>query len=131
MAQLSVYRTYRYIDKDPVIDKVRTLVQDEGLFKKLSIVHQLSGVSTSTLENWFHGDTRSPQNRTVCAVITALGYEHSFVKSRQIEIEKELQIAARWLARQNDKAKPKRAAKTRAVKTRSNFNGHHRAGANR
>ena len=37
-----VYRTYNYVDKNPVIDKVRTLVQDEGLIKKLGVVHEAS-----------------------------------------------------------------------------------------
>jgi hypothetical protein len=31
MAELRTYRTYRFIEKDPVIDKMRTLVQDGGL----------------------------------------------------------------------------------------------------
>ncbi len=122
MARISLYRTYRYVDKDPIIDKMRTLVQDEGLFKKLNIVHQLSGVSTSTLENWFHGDTKSPQNRTICAVITALGYEHSFSKVKQLDIEKELKVAAKWYEQQNsaDNKKPKKSQ----PKTSRPANGH-------
>ena len=64
MAQLRLYRTYRYIDKDPVIAKVQTVLQNEGLFKKLPMVHELSGVAVATLNNWFHGDTRRPTNPT-------------------------------------------------------------------
>ena len=31
---IRVYRTYNYIDKNPVIDKVRTIIiQDEGLIQ--------------------------------------------------------------------------------------------------
>ena len=100
MAELKVYRTYRFIDKDPVIDEIRTLVQDEGLMKKLEIVHQLSGVSTSTLENWFNGDTKSPQNRTIMAVTSALGYKRAWEKERSIDLEKELKVAKAWAEKQ-------------------------------
>ena len=97
---IRTYRTYSYIDKNPVIDKVRTLIQDEGLIKKLGVVHEISGVSTSTLDNWFNGTTRSPQHSTIAAVITSLGYQEEFVKKKDIDIEKERQIAAKWLEQQ-------------------------------
>jgi hypothetical protein len=110
---LRVYRTYNYVDKNPVIDKVRTLVQDEGLIKKLSIVHEISGVSTSTLDNWFNGTTRSPQHATIAAVITSLGYQEEFVKKKELDVEKERKVAAEWLEKQEKKAQPKKAkAKT-------------------
>jgi hypothetical protein len=111
MAFLQTYRTYRFIDKDPVIDEIRTLVKDEGLISKLNIVHELSGVSTSTLENWFNGDTKSPQNRTICAVTSALGYKRKWSKEREIELEKELKIAKAWKARQ-DKAREEAERRT-------------------
>ena len=95
MAELRVYRTYRYIDKNPVIDRVRTLVQDEGLFKKLGIVHEISGVATSTLNNW-HGETKNPQHGTIAAVITSLGYREEFIRDHDIDIEKERKVAADW-----------------------------------
>jgi hypothetical protein len=107
---IRVYRTYNYIDKNPVIDKVRTIIQDEGLIQKLGIVHEVSGVSTSTLDNWFNGKTRSPQHATIAAVITSLGYQEEFVKKKEIDIEKERGIAASWLERQEkqrERAKPK------------------------
>jgi len=100
MAELKMYRTYRFRDKDPVIDEIRTLVQDEGLMTKLGIVHELSGVSTSTLENWFNGETISPQNRTICAVTSALGYARTWEKTKDIDVQKELKIAKAWNARQ-------------------------------
>jgi hypothetical protein len=94
------------VDKNPVIDKVRTIVQDEGLIKKLGIVHEISGVSTSTLNNWFNGDTRSPQHATIAAVITSLGYQEEFVKQKDIDVEKERKAGAAWLEkRQEEKAK--------------------------
>jgi hypothetical protein len=100
MANLTLYRTYRFIDKDPVIDQIRTLIQDEGLMKKLSIVHELSGVATATLENWFNGDTKSPQNRTIMAVTSALGYKHVWQKDKVLDIDKELKAAKLWAEKQ-------------------------------
>lgn len=111
---LRVYRTYNYVDKNPVIDKVRTLIQDEGLIRKLPVVHEISGVSTSTLDNWFNGTTRSPQHATIAAVITSLGYQEEFVKKKEIDIEKEREVAAKWQETQ-DKKKPK-----------TNGHGHHK-----
>jgi hypothetical protein len=99
MAEVRVYRTYRYVDKNPVIDKARTILQDEGLFKKLTIVHEISGVATATMHNWFHGDTRNPQHGTIMAVLSALGYEETFVKKKEIDVEKERKLAADWLER--------------------------------
>src|ERR1700739_1300112 len=94
---IRVYRTYNYIDKNPVIDKVRTLVQDQGLIKKLGIVHEISGVATTTLDNWFNGTTRNPQHGTICAVVTSLGYQEEFVKKKEIDIDAERKVAAAWL----------------------------------
>lgn len=116
---IRTYRTYSYIDKNPVIDKVRTLIQDEGLIKRLGIVHEISGVSTSTLDNWFNGTTRSPQHSTIAAVITSLGYQEEFVKKKDIDIEKERGVAAKWLEQQEKKGAIR---KERASKK----NGHHK-----
>ncbi|TYL87459.1 hypothetical protein [Bradyrhizobium cytisi] len=113
-----VYRTYNYIDKNPVIDKVRTLVRDEGLIKNLKAVHEISGVSTSTLDNWFNGTTRSPQHATIAAVITSLGYQEEFVRKKEIDVERERKIGADWLVKQAEK-------KERAAPPKSN--GHRRS----
>lgn len=111
MAQVRVYRTYRFMEKDPVIGEMQTLLKNEGLFNKLDIAHQLSGVATQTLNNWFFGDTRSPQNRTLMAVATSLGYQRQFIKSRKLDIDRELKIAAAWAVRQNSsRPKPNRKA---------------------
>jgi hypothetical protein len=114
------YRTYRYRDKNPVIDKIRTIVQDEGLFKRLGVVHELSGVATSTLDNWFHGETRNPQHHTVAAVVTAMGYEETFQRVKTIELDKELEVARKWMEKQRElldkNKKPKTNGKHRAKK---------------
>lgn len=76
---MQLYKSYVFKDKDPVIDKLRTMVQDEGM--KNSEVALASGISPSTLTNWFEGETRRPQFCTIMAVATALGYEAQFVKN--------------------------------------------------
>jgi hypothetical protein len=107
-----IYRTYQYVDKNPVVDRVRTIVQDEKLFDKLGIVHELSNVSKSTLVGWFHGSTRNPQHHTVAAVVTAMGYEEQFVKKKDLNVERERKIAADWTAKQVKR--PKKRSKPNA-----------------
>ena len=68
-----VYRDYRFIDKDPIIDRLRTAVQDSGMSYR--DIHEREGISTSTLCNWFSGPTRRPQFCTVMAVFRACGVD--------------------------------------------------------
>lgn len=75
---LKLYSSYNFVDKDPVIDKMRTMVKREGL--RYGEISALSGVSASTMTNWFDGKTRRPQYATVMAVIRALGYRQVFTK---------------------------------------------------
>ena len=114
MASIGIYRTYNFIDKDPVIDEIRTIVQDEGMMARLSDLGTLSGVSPQTLTKWFRGATRKPHNATVMAVVTSLGYERRFVKAKQLKVEEELPIALAWLK----KERAKMAAKADAQKAR-------------
>jgi hypothetical protein len=109
------YRCYNYVDKNPVVDKVRTILQDEGYYnkKKRPILHQLSGVATTTFDGWFEGDTRNPRHETIMATMAALGYEEKFVKVKTIDEERELKKATEWFEKQ----------KELRGKTRSNGNG--------
>jgi hypothetical protein len=103
MAELKLYRTYRFIDKDPVIDKIRTVFKDEGLLnpRGYDIAHQLSGVQISTYKNWFDGDTKRPTNPTIEATLTSLGYKREIVKDRSFDVDQELKKAAKWALQQN------------------------------
>jgi len=78
---LSLYKSYSFRDKDPVIDEVRTLLQDSG--QSYKDVHTASGVSVGTLHNWFEGTTKKPQYATVMAVVHALGYRSKFIRNRK------------------------------------------------
>ncbi len=120
MPRVHLYRTYRWIDKDPVIDAVRTVVQDEKL--KSGAVHEISGVATATLDNWFNGHTRKPQNVTVTAVTSALGYVRhdrlnpdgtvavSFEKARDLNWDREIEKQANFVLK-NGTAKQRKVAK--------------------
>ena len=121
MAKVHIYRTYRFIDKDPIIDAVRTVVQTEHL--KNSAVHQISGVAAATLDNWFNGSTRKPQNSTVCAVTTSLGYARSdeilpdgtlaigYKRKRKYNYGEEMVKQADFLLKQGIAPKKKKAKK--------------------
>lgn len=77
---MKLYDSYRFLDKDPVIDEVRTIIQDEGV--SLKYVELRSGVTTNTLRNWLSGPTLRPQYATVAAVARALDYDITFTKGK-------------------------------------------------
>lgn len=65
------YKSYNFIDKDPIIDRMRTLHEDSG--RTFREIRDDSGVSTSTMSAWFNGRTRRPQFATVSAFILSVG----------------------------------------------------------
>jgi hypothetical protein len=65
------YKSYNFIDKDPMIDEIRTIVEQSGASYKW--VHENSNVAVGTLTAWFDGKTRRPQAATMNAVLRALG----------------------------------------------------------
>lgn len=75
---MKLYKSYNFKDKDPVIDRVRTLIQDAGISHEE--IERRSGVTTQTLRNWFTGPTKRPVHSTVMAVVKSLGYEMAFVR---------------------------------------------------
>jgi hypothetical protein len=77
---LRLYKSYNFRDKDPMIDKVRTVVQDSELsYAKIS---DKSSVSTGTLYNWFSGTTRRPQFCSMNAVLRCIGHEFVIVRRK-------------------------------------------------
>jgi DNA-binding phage protein len=75
---LKLYTSYNFTDKDPVIDKMRNMVKREGL--KYGQLSKMSGVSSTTMHNWFEGKTKRPQYATVMAVVMSMGYRVNYVK---------------------------------------------------
>jgi hypothetical protein len=109
---IRVLRGYEFVEKNPVIDKVRTLAQKRGLFNKLGVIEEISSVKRATLKGWWHGDTKRPQHHTLMAVVHALGYREEFVDgSDSFDVEAERKKAVTWRAKQP--TPPKRKSKPR------------------
>jgi transcriptional regulator with XRE-family HTH domain len=79
---ISQYISYGFKEKDPIIDRMRTLIADEGV--TYDDVHIKSGVAVSTLHNWFLGKTRRPQFATIMAVARGLGYDLTLTRRGEI-----------------------------------------------
>lgn len=76
----TVYRSYSFVDKDPIIDRIRTMISDQGVtYKKLSAN---SDVSAGTLWSWMAGPTKRPQFASVVAVVRSLGYDIEITEKR-------------------------------------------------
>ena len=68
---------YRFIDKDPVVDIVRTAIHDSGeMYKSIAC---RAHVSPKTISNWIYGDVKRPQNFTLYKVFRALGVKTEYV----------------------------------------------------
>ena len=74
---MKTYNSYLFRDKDPVIDEVRTAIANSG--ENWSQIERTSGVTRTTLRNWFSGPTKRPQHATVRAVLRAIGYDFQLV----------------------------------------------------
>jgi hypothetical protein len=74
-----MYDTYRFKDKDPIIDIVRTCVEIFATTRNVSFAQGIkhvsiaSGVSQSCIWNWFAGVTKYPRFATIMAVVYATG----------------------------------------------------------
>jgi len=78
------YKSYNFIDKDPMIDEIRSIVERSGASYKW--VNSESGVSTQTLTKWFDGSTRRPQAATMNAVLRSLGYKLGVVEDHKVVV---------------------------------------------
>lgn len=72
------YKSYNFVDKDPIIDEIRTIYEQSGA--NYTWIHEHSNVSTGTLTNWFNGTTKKPQAATINAVLRSLGYKLGIVE---------------------------------------------------
>lgn len=80
-------KEYRFLDKDPIIDLIRTAYQQKQI--KLSTLAADAHVTPQTISRWLYGDTKRPQNYTIHKVLTALGVETRYYWSgtnSQVEI---------------------------------------------
>jgi DNA-binding phage protein len=66
---LNLAKSYNFVEKRPVIDEMRTLIDH----KSYSEISGDTGVSRGTLRNWFSGKTISPKTQTVNKVLARYG----------------------------------------------------------
>jgi hypothetical protein len=80
---LKLYRSYMFRGKDPVVDEIRTIMQDsygEKLDNKaMKDVEQNGGPTAGTIRNWLFGDTKRPQNASIEAAGRAIGMKRVWV----------------------------------------------------
>ena len=83
------YDNYRFRDKDPVIDVLRTAIQfvavAEGIkFNKvLNRIANDIGCTPGMLRGWFFGSTQMPRHAGVAAVVRWLGGEIRYAGLRR------------------------------------------------
>jgi|GEM_PF-1075445 len=112
-------RSYNFIDKDPEIDRFRTLYQRDRI--KEADLAVLAGLSGSTVSNMFGGKTRRPQHATFAKMAGALGYKYDLVRDDRPDYASEIPKA-----REERKAYRALLAKKkeRAAKRNGYANGH-------
>lgn len=123
MARVTIYRNYRFIDKDPIIDALRTIVKD-GEKLNNHRASAITGISPTTFAAWFDGEVRRPQNASATQVAAALGYvrRDEMKPSGEVVVgykkvhnygayEEELKKQADWILKHGGKPKRKRARK--------------------
>jgi hypothetical protein len=83
---MTAYRMKAYLfrDKDPVIDQLRTMAEDQFgsrvSRKMLQNIEDKGGPRLGTMGNWFFGAVKRPQSATVEGCGRALGYERKWIK---------------------------------------------------
>ena len=78
------YKSYNFIDKDPMIDQVRTIIMDSTMTYKA--IAEASGVTENTIRNWLDGATKRPQAATFNAVLRACGYKLTIRQMAEAEM---------------------------------------------
>ena len=68
-----IYKSYLFIDKDPIIDRLRTAITKSRL--SYEQIEARSGVKVQTLHSWFGGKVRTPRYATIAAVASAIGFK--------------------------------------------------------
>lgn len=75
-----LYKSYLFVDKDPIIDQMRTAWQDAGS-PKFTHIERDGGPTATCINNWFNGDTRRPQFASVAAFFRAIGVDLFTIKA--------------------------------------------------
>lgn len=86
--RLWLTRSYNFIDKDPEIDKFRTLFQRQRISEADLAV--LAGCHVSTVKNMFGGKTRRPLHITYGKLAGAMGATYELVQDNKPNYEREI-----------------------------------------
>ena len=89
---MKTYRAYLFKLKDPVIDEMRTIIQQEhhkgngrldaALKKGMKEISENGGPTYTAMRSWFFGKTQRPQSATIEAAGRALGYKRVWQRMR-------------------------------------------------
>ena len=82
---MRLLKSYMFRSKDPVIDELRTIIQDATGDRDLkngtlSQIADDGGPTANTMHNWFRGKTKRPQNCTIEATGRALGFKRKWIR---------------------------------------------------
>ncbi|WP_442784050.1 hypothetical protein [Collimonas fungivorans] len=86
MRTIKMYKTYSFRNKDPIIDIMRTALQDEAKATGISerkmqrIACELSGLSPGTPTGWFRKGVKRPQFASLNAFARAIDYDLTLVR---------------------------------------------------
>jgi len=82
---MKLYGAYNFRTKDPVVDELRTLIEDQTgariTRKNLKKIEEDGGPTTGAMAGWFMGKTRRPQSASIEAAGRAIGFKRKWVKS--------------------------------------------------
>ena len=96
---MKLYRSYMFRSKDPVIDELRTQLQDKLgrpiRRKDLMQIEDDGGPTTGCMSSWFFGATRRPQNATVEAAGRAAGLMRVWVplQLKEVKVPRKKKVA--------------------------------------
>ena len=84
---LRTWGAYVFRTKDPAINELRTVIEDEFGHrvnsKDLAQIHKDGGPTVSCMQAWFFGKTRCPQNPTLEAAGRAMGFQRVWQRQRK------------------------------------------------
>ena len=93
---------YRFIDKDPVVDLIRTAFQRDG--RTIKEIAPLANLATDTIRRLLYGDTRRPQHRTVAVLFQVLKVNTKYYQEDGKELRVAQEIWRHFVKRQKKKA---------------------------
>lgn len=112
-------RSYNFVDKDPEVDRFRTLWQKERI--KEADLAVLAGLAPATVHNMFGGETRQPRHSTFAKMAGALGYKYELHRDDGKAPNYEREIPK---AREQYKEHKKQLARRKRRAAKRGRNGH-------